>query len=117
MVAWPASLPAEPLVASVAESADDNLILTGMDAGPTKRRRRFTARADRLQVTYRMTTTQLASFRSFFGTTINDGLISYDITHPISGDTASVAIMAPPEISMIGGGQAFDVTLTVEVQP
>ena len=117
MVAWPANLPTEPLVASVSESADDNLILTGMDAGPTKRRRRFTARADRLQVTYRMTATQLANFRVFFGTTINDGLNTYDITHPISGDTVSVGIMAPPEINMIGGGQAFDVTLTVEVQP
>ncbi|MFQ5954024.1 MAG: hypothetical protein ACE5JZ_03060 [Kiloniellales bacterium] len=117
MVAWPATLPAEPLAVAVSEGFDDSLILTEMDAGPTKRRRRYTARADRLEVTYRMTPTELTNFRTFYGTTTNDGLTTYTMTHPITGNTVTVGIMAPPAIRMVGGGQAYDVSLKLEIQP
>jgi hypothetical protein len=113
-ISWPASLGA-PMAAE--KLVDDNLILTKMDAGPSKRRRRYTARADGLALTYRFDATQFAVWRAFFDTTTNDGLETYDITDPIDGGTIDVALAAQPKIIAVANVGGFDVSLQLEVQP
>jgi hypothetical protein len=112
-VSWPASL-GSPV--SAEKTIDDNLIVTKMEAGPTKRRRRYTARADGLSLTYRFDDTQASTWLTFFGTTIADGAIAYDMTDPIGGGVIDVAIIEPPRLSAAPGGGA-DLSLRLEVQP
>ncbi len=113
---FPASLPG-PMKESFNEALDDTIIRTSMDTGPTKRRRRFTARKDTLNLVYRFDLTELATFRTFYGTTINDGATEYDMTHPITLATITVAIMSPIKFVNIAASDFYEISFGVEMQP
>ncbi len=116
MATWPGSLPG-PMKEPFNEALDDTVIRTSMDTGPTKRRRRYTARKDMLNLVYRLDLTQLAIFRTFYGTTINDGLTEYDMEHPVTEATITVAIMSPVKFVNVGASDIYEIAFSVEIQP
>ena len=92
------------------------MLRTSVDAGPEKRRRRFTAAPRPLIGTMRMTTAQVAAFETFFRTTLADGTLAFDFPHPRTQSTLSVVFASPPSWTN-AGGDYYDVILPLEIQP
>lgn len=116
MSAWPASLPQRPLLGPTTENPGDTRIRSEMAAGVAKVRSRYTARIVRLAAVYRMTNAQAATFDTFYATTLNNGVLSFTIPHPRTGDSVSVRIVDEPRYADVSKN-ALDVSLTLEVLP
>lgn len=86
MPAWPGSLPQVPLLGTYSEAPKTNLVVSSMDYGPSKRRRRTTASIKEAKFMMRMTSSQFDTFETFFEDTLGDGAESFDWTHPRSGN-------------------------------
>ena len=117
MPAWPATLPQSPLLDSYSEEAGDNVIRSPMDMGPPKRRRRFTARVDKLNLSYVMTTAQFATFETFWRTDLADGALPIDMNHPRTGVAISAVPSGPYTAARDGDTLDWRVELSVEIQP
>lgn len=98
MTAWPASLPATPLRIGFKETPPDLVIRSQTDLGPAKVRRRATAGVTRLDMAMLMTSTQLATFKTFMTADLSDRAVSFTHTHPITGAAITVRIVDPPVI-------------------
>lgn len=116
MPTWPATLPQRPLVAGYGESRQSQVLRSSMDAGPPKVRRRFSAAAQNFNVQWRMDSTQLDTFTTFFDTDIQGGSLRFDIPHPRSGTTVSARFQDVYSISALGGTN-WNVSATLEVLP
>jgi hypothetical protein len=62
----------------------DQTAETQMDAGPAKIRRRFTTNTTRYQLSVAMDQTQLATFETFYYTTLQGGSLSFDWVEPVT---------------------------------
>lgn len=116
MPTWPTTLPQILEQRSYREGMPDNVLRTSVDAGPEKRRRRFTAAPRPLAGTIRMTGMELQQFETFFRTTLADGTLAFDFPHPRTQATLSVVFASPPSWTN-AGGDYYDVTLPLEIQP
>lgn len=116
MAAWPGSLPQLSLLAGALETVQDGTIRTEMDAGPAKRRRRYTAVVRRFTVPLVLTTDQVATLETFYDSTLQGGVDAFDWTHPRTGAAVSLAFVARYQLTPIGGGY-YQVILDVEAQP
>ena len=117
---WPASLPQTAFLgASIGD--DDSRLVTGMDAGPSTRRNRFTAIKQSFNAPIVLTGTQLATFNTFYRTTLNNGADAFDWKDPTDDSTVSIAFKAPPVWTAIKPGASADrlwqSTLSLEIQP
>ncbi len=115
MPTWPASLPQRPLVDGMVETPPDNKIVTRMAQGPSKVRRRGTGDVRKYRVAFNMTDAQVATFETFYSTTVKHGSLSFDIPHPRTGATISVRIMGSPEYVTVSSN--WRVTLELEELP
>lgn len=73
MAVWPGTLPHSPLAESFSYEPVPQSISTQMDAGPPKRRRRFSVAYGRYQMTFLLTGLQRATFETFYGTDLAGG--------------------------------------------
>lgn len=94
MPAWPATLPQAP--ASWSEQARSNVVRTQPDSGPVKRRRRFTKAMKSARMDFLLTIEQRDTLKTFFETTLDDGLSSFTFTHPWSADSKTMWFAEPP---------------------
>ena len=117
LASWPASLPQRPLADGFSETLPNLLVRSGTDIGPAKARRRTTAGVTRLKVAFRLSSAQLAAFRTFFAADLQGGALSFSWTHPVSGAVGSFRIVPPPAIEPIAAGVAWRVTLDLELLP
>lgn len=105
MAIWPTDLP-KPLLSDYAVDPEQAFIRTQMESGPARQRKRFTQVPHRVNVSWRFTHAQMATFRTFFGTTINlgtdwftcnldagSGLADYDTRFTIAPKYAAVSGM------------------------
>ena len=115
-VVWPASLPQYLMEQGYQEKFRDNRILTPMDVGPPKVRRRGTSAMAPISGQEKLTATQLETLRTYFETTLNDGTDEVEWTHPTKGGTVYMIFAAPPEIEPAGGANYF-VSLSFWVKP
>ena len=100
-IVWPASLPQAPRL-GWKEVAGSNVIRTKVASGPAKLRRRFTFAVPKLTwPTTPFTDTQLATFWTFFRTTIKDGSLKFQIPHPRDGATVEARFRTEPEFEQI----------------
>ena len=107
MASYPASLPADFLMAAFSETAPDNVIASAMDVGPPKTRRRSSAAVRNISGNVLMTTAQVATHDTFFTTTLFDGAEPFDWTDPRTGAAGSYLYQpgSPPLYTSAGPGR------------
>lgn len=116
MAAWPSSLPQLSLLEGAAESPTDPVIRTDMDVGPAKRRARYTWAPRRFTVPLVLTTAQVATFETFYESTLGYGVDAFDWTHPRTLASVSFAFVRRPDFAPIGAGY-WRTSLDLELQP
>jgi len=114
---WPASLPQRPLGEGFAEQPPELVVRSPMDTGPAKVRRRSTAGVSKLQMVFRLTPTQLATFRNFLANDIQDRALSFSWVHPITDATGLFRIVEQPTYQAIGNGLAWRLSVVLEMLP
>jgi hypothetical protein len=72
-----------------------------MSSGPAKVRRRFTAGIRPGHYQYIMTLAQLATFKIFFEDTCEGGALTWTMTHPVLGGTATFRFVTEPTFAAI----------------
>ena len=115
MPSWPPTLPQQLSKQGYGEALPDNVIRTTVDAGPEKRRQRFTAAVRPLRGSMVMTSVQLDTLEAFFGT-VSSGAEAFDFPSPRGAGTVSVAFAQPPSWANVGG-DIYRVSLEMEIQP
>jgi hypothetical protein len=81
---WPATLPQCPILNGLSEQRQRNVAAFQPDIGPPKMRRRSTAASVLTSVVFKMSTTQLTAFNTFYETTLSDGTLPFDWAHPVT---------------------------------
>lgn len=79
---WPASIPQEPLSTTWKESVANQKLVSQMDAGPPKQRRRFTAGIVPVSFQMAMTGTELETFKDWYNDDLAAGSLRFSWTHP-----------------------------------
>lgn len=117
IASWPASLPQKPLADGFSETSPDLVARTQMDTGPAKMRRRATAGVTQVKCAFRLTADQLATFRDFMHSDLQDRALPYSWAHPVAGAVGRWRITASPTIEPIADGLAWKVALALELLP
>jgi hypothetical protein len=117
MATWPGGLPdfENFLTDSYRETAPDNVIRTQMDYGPDKVRQRGTAAPTIFTGDMILTEAEVATFRTFFDSTINYGADAFDAVHPRTAAAISARFLVPPDYGMVG--IKWRVTMQIEILP
>ena len=114
--AWSATLPQELFVAGYGQSAPAVTIKSSMDAGPAKVRRRFTAGISPVSGTMIMTAAQLATFQTFYNTTLLGGALRFSWTTPPAHTVAcEMRFTEAPSWTKVEA--EYEVSLSLEVLP
>jgi hypothetical protein len=114
---WPGGLPASPLT-DYTEEKNLNVLITPMDAGPAKMRRR-SLMPDTLRVSYVLTAAQVSTLETFVFTTLS-GIARFNYTHPRTGVSEEVRIVPQGEAMYTISYESKDlyrVNLTLQVLP
>lgn len=113
---FPASLQDAFTRGSFQRVPGNNLIFSETDTGPSKVRRRTTLRKDTIQGSILLKDNdEYSDFQTFVTTTLQDGVLSFNFSDPITGDPIEVRFKeARWSISDIGF-QAYQVQMTLEV--
>lgn len=115
--AWDASLPQRLLVKSYSESPADVLLRTSMDFGPAKVRRRGTAGPRPVSGSIIVTAAELATFKTFFNTTLLGGSLRFSWVDPVDGTTTTeMRITKNPSWQALSG-DLFEIALELEILP
>lgn len=116
---WPVTLPQEPLYGSFTEDNGFVYLQTSMDSGVSKIRKRGN-RGNMMNMTFMMTTSQVASLKTFTNTTIS-GVARFYFTHPRTGSTIEVRIVPSSDGALYSVNQAgpgyWNVSLTLQEMP
>lgn len=116
---WPGTLPQEPLYGSFSESYGYNYLISNMDSGPSKVRRRST-KANQMSMTFMMTTAQVATLKTFVDSTIL-GVARFYFTHPRTASQIEARLVPTGDGSLYSVQQAapgyWNVSMTMEEMP
>ena len=112
---WPTSLPQKPLMAGFQEKPQNIMVRSQTDVGPVKARRRTTVAVTNFEMQFRLTSAQLATFRTFYATDIQSGVLTYSWKHPVSNVTGVFRLVEPPQIAPAGA--SWLIGLKVEMLP
>ena len=116
---WVGVTPALPTnfeYGSFNESQQDGSITTNMDAGPAKKRRRFTAITESYGGSMTMDSSQKAAFKTFFQTTLMQGSLTFNFPNPVSTGDIEVRIVGVPRYSALENSY-WKVSFTLEELP
>ena len=115
---WPSTLPQSFQQSSYSESPQSGLIRTNMDSGPPKVRRRFTALVTTYKGSMILTNTQVATFKSFFTSTIKYGSLSFNFPDPTNLlSTIEVLLKAnDPPYNLVPDGETLDWMISFELE-
>lgn len=113
---WPASLPA-PIQDGYGESPPNTTIVTQMDAGPAKVRRRYTAAPRKLTLTYHLTAAQIADFDAFYVSTSKSGSLAFNWTHPRTGASVEARFAPGTAPNYAAVDHEGEVSCQIEVLP
>lgn len=119
MATWPVTLPGNFLAPSYQEAFADNTIRSTMDVGPPKVRRRSTSGTKPISGVMYMTPDQLATLTTFFETTLYDGSLPFDWTHPRLNTAISCQFKGAPAFRRYDDDSTIGwmVSITLEVLP
>jgi len=113
---WPATVPTSVIHGSFRESPPDNTLRSPMDVGPDKVRRRSTSEPRPLGWDSQMTTAQVATFDTFYNTTLVSGTLTFNFPHPRTTVSSEMRYTQPPQYTPVGDGQ-WMVSMQVEIMP
>lgn len=97
MTAWPASLPL--LRVGLSDEFEYDVLVTGMDAGPPKFRRRFSVDTRYMDAELELDGTQRATLETFYSTTLQ-GIGEFDLQDPADGATQSWRFASRPRFRL-----------------
>ncbi|NOR27612.1 MAG: hypothetical protein GQ540_03675 [Lutibacter sp.] len=115
MAVWPGSLPQKPLF-GFSETTPDLTIRTSMGVGPDKIRRRFTAGVRQFPMSFQMTTAQVATFDTFYITTLAGGSLQFDYSDLRTGLLKSWRFVGVPRYTPISN-ERWTVDINLEQMP
>lgn len=115
MTAWPVGVPSEFEISGYQEPFTDSSIKSSMDAGPPKRRRRFSAMTREMSGNIIMTGSEVTDLETFYYDTIKQ-VGEFTFLHPRKGTTINVVFNGAPSVNAIGP-DLFQVGIKFEVQP
>jgi hypothetical protein len=75
----------------VSATIGDNVLRSGMDMGPEKRRRKYSLRYDVIPLRMTVDITQLALFDEWYTNTLRAGTLAFDMIDKVSGQIRSYA--------------------------
>ena len=87
MASWPDSLPQALQIPGYSRTRNPEALRTATDAGPAKRRRRFTAASEPHSGQVTLNKAQLTTLKDFYFDSLQGGALEFDWTDPISGTT------------------------------
>ncbi len=116
MVTWPVTLPVSPLLDGFVETVPETVIRSQMDSGPDKVRNRTTAGVRLFSMSFIMSKTETALFDDFYLNDLNGGAVSFDFTHPRTGETLSMRVVKPPAYTA-QNSKYFRIKLETEALP
>lgn len=120
MSSWPATLPQTALLGATIGD-DESRLISSMDAGPALVRKRFTSFTQSIAAPIILTGAQLATFNTFYRTTLNQGTNSFTWKNPADDSTVSMRFKKPPVWQSIRSGspdeRLWRSTLELEVLP
>lgn len=117
METWPSTLPNSVLLSSFSSSFSDGRIISNMDAGPAKIRRRTTASTKPLNGSIIVNKTQLAQLETFVQTTLLGGSLPFIFPDQITNQNRVVRFAETlPNIKAITT-DTYSVELSLEVLP
>ena len=103
METWPATLQELINEEGFNYTFGETAIISQMDTGPTKKRRRFTKGIDDMSCTINLPKSLYATFYTFYDVSINGGVDTFYFDHPITGSTDVWRFKETPKISTLGG--------------
>lgn len=115
MANWPSSLPPRPLISGFRETPPNLVVRSQTDIGPAKTRQRTTSGATTFEMSFRLTSAQLSTFRSFYATDLQGGALTFLWTHPVTGVPGQFRIIEPPSIAP--SALSWMVGLRIEMLP
>ena len=113
-VPWPSGLQQLVNEQSFTYSFGETVLKSDVDVGPKKYRRRFTRPIDTLSATVNLTVAQFSTFQTFYNTTINGGVTTFELNHPITGVLTIFRFAETPDVRPIGG-TTFQLSMKWEV--
>lgn len=116
-VEWPTNLP--DCAQSWSERDAPDIVITSMDVGPPKVRRRSTLLNNAVDVSWTIDANLYQSFNDFYRTTCQQGVIPFNYKHPITKTVNAYRFASAPEFSFIRGKNgvgAFSVSVQLELQ-
>ena len=117
MATWHVDLPdfEESLAEYYQGSVPDNVERFFPDIGPPTLRQRGSAGVEVFTIGMIVTSTQLATFRTWYSGTVDYGATEFDAVHPEDGAAITVAFRDVPKIA--ARGTRWLLVFTVEVLP
>jgi hypothetical protein len=115
---WPSDLPQKSLVDGFGEGVGDGLLEYQPDTGPSITRLRSSGAPEPMTLAFEMTSAQIASFKTFFKTTLIGGSLPFTFADPLSGDTVLLKFRKDglPHWSALGGDN-YNFSATVWKMP
>jgi len=123
MAAWPSTLPNWATVAKhVTVSFGDGRQVTQVDSGHVRRRRISSGVPDPIAVSMEYTATELDALRTFWKTTLKEGIDPFTHVDPVDGTAATFVFVTPPSAQILPSGRAladryWTVSFTLEQKP
>jgi len=115
---WPAQLQQKLNEASFSETLGDTAIRSSTGIGLEKVRRRYTVGVDKLSCSIFIEKDEVALFKTFYNTTLNGGVLSFDFTDPFTDTLTEFRFNTsePPSLRPVGGN-VFNLTMSWERIP
>ena len=99
---WPATLQQLLNRDSFSLQKQDTKIRTNVETGPIKSRRRFSAPQIKMNCQIWVNDDVYSDWVTFFDTTLEDGNLTFDFDHPITGVSMEWRIVGTPAESVLG---------------
>lgn len=116
-ITWPVTLPQQLLVDGYARSAKDLLLVSPMEIGPPKVRRRTSNNIEQFQGSVIVTTTQLGYFKTFFYTTALGGSLRFNFTDPDDGVTSVEMMIRSFKYAPYNNGPKWRIDVDLVIMP
>lgn len=112
---WPPALQDYVNEESFGIQTGSTVLVSDMDVGPPKKRRRFTRSVDKFEVTITIDAADYLTMYNFFDSTLNGGVEQFEFNHPITGVPTNFRMNEPKYTPK--GGATFMVQMSWEAMP